>query len=215
MKYKVIASSSKGNCSIINGQIMIDIGLPYSRIKEHIKEVKLVLLTHIHSDHFKRRTIEKLSKEHPTVKFVCLEYLVNDLSQIIRKENIYVLEANKKYDVGIAKIAAFPLVHDVANCGWRIEINKEKCIYATDTSSLDGVVAKNYDLYLIEGNYDEKEIIETINKKKETGEFIYEYRAMNNHLSKQQRERWLLDNIGPESETVLMHEHVEKCDSQE
>ena len=44
-----IASSSKGNCYIYNEDLMIDVGIPYSKIKEYLKPVKLILLTHRHS----------------------------------------------------------------------------------------------------------------------------------------------------------------------
>lgn len=44
-----IASSSKGNCYIYNEDLMIDVGISYSKVKEYLKPVKLILLTHRHS----------------------------------------------------------------------------------------------------------------------------------------------------------------------
>ena len=37
------------------------------------------------------------------------------------------------------------LYHDVPNCGYRIFINDKKIIYMTDTKTLEGITAKNYD----------------------------------------------------------------------
>ena len=210
MKYKIINSGSDGNCTILNDAIAIDLGVSYKKLAEYSKKIKLVLLTHIHSDHFNASTIKRLSIEHPKVKFVCLKYLVNDLIEIVPKERIYILEENKSYSLGICRLAAFPLTHDVPNCGWRIMIGDEKCIYATDTSNLDGIAAKGYDLYLIEGNYDIEDAIKKINEKRMNGEYAYEIRAMQNHLSKQQCKEFLQMNMKETSEYAVMHMHKEK-----
>lgn len=49
MKYEILATGSKGNCTIINDEIAIDMGIPYKKIHPYAKRLKLVLLTHIHS----------------------------------------------------------------------------------------------------------------------------------------------------------------------
>lgn len=210
MKYKVISSGSKGNCTILEDVIAIDMGVSYSKIKDYAKALKVVLLTHSHSDHFKATTISKLVNEHPNIKFVSADYLVNELSELVPIKNIYVLETNKMYDLGLCKLAMFPLIHDVPNVGWRIEINGHRCIYATDTRSIDHVVAKNYDLYLVEGNYTEEDIQNRIKEKEVVGAYAYEYRVIKNHLSKEQLSKWLLDNMGPNGEYVIMHQHEDE-----
>lgn len=208
MIFDVIKTGSKGNCTILNNNIAVDMGVSYKLLGDYTKKIKLVLLTHIHSDHFNVKTISTLTRNHPTIKFACCEHLVNELANIVDKKNIFVLESNKTYDLGICMLSPFMLNHDVTNNGWRIIINNEKCIYATDTTTLN-VIAKNYDLYLVEANYDMNEIIERIREKKANGEFIYEYRALNNHLSKQQCDEWLELNKGANSQVVYMHQHVD------
>ena len=59
MKYEILQSGSKGNCLVIDNKIMIDCGLSYSKIKDKLKEVKLICLTHRHTDHFLKSTIKK------------------------------------------------------------------------------------------------------------------------------------------------------------
>ena len=210
MNYKIISSGSKGNCTILEDVIAIDMGVSYSKVKDYAKALKVVLLTHCHSDHFKATTISKLVNEHPNIKFVCADYLVNELSQLMSINNIYVLEINKMYDLGLCKLAMFPLIHDVPNVGWRIEINGHRCIYATDTKSIDHVVAKNYDLYLIEANYDLPETLKRINEKRKNGEYIYEIRAINNHLSIQQAHDFIDLNMGANGIWEPMHQHNER-----
>lgn len=66
----------------------------------------------------------------------------------------------------------------------------------TDTKTVEGISAKNYDLYLIEGNYDEDEIEERIKEKQQDCKYVYEFRAKDSHLSKQQASEFLLNNMG-------------------
>lgn len=80
----------------------------------------------------------------------------------------------------------------------------------TDTNTVEGISAKNYDLYLVEANYDEEEMQERIKKKQQECQYVYEFRAKDNHLSKQQASEFLLANMGENSEYVFMHEHVER-----
>ena len=63
MEFKMISTGSKGNAVILNDEILIDCGVPYKAIKPYVKGLKLVLLTHQHSDHFKPETIRKLAME--------------------------------------------------------------------------------------------------------------------------------------------------------
>ena len=80
-------------------------------------------------------------------------------------------------------------------------------IYATDTNNLNGITAKNYDLYMIEANYIDSEIQERIQEKKEAGEYIYEYQALRNHLSKAKADDFIYKNIGENGVYVYLHEH--------
>jgi hypothetical protein len=62
---------------------------------------------------------------------------------------------------------------------------------------------------LIEANHEEDEIRQRIEAKKATGEYIYEYGALENHLSKEKADEWLLRNMGARSQFVYMHRHEE------
>lgn len=88
--------------------------------------------------------------------------------------------------------------------------NDYKVIYMTDTKTVEGIWAKDYDLYLIEGNYEDEELDERIRKKQEKQQYCYEYRARYTHLSKGQASDFLLKNMGENLEYVFMHEHVER-----
>ena len=50
--YNIIATGSKGNAVVIEHEILIDCGVPFKALAAEWKTLKLVLLTHIHCDHF-------------------------------------------------------------------------------------------------------------------------------------------------------------------
>ncbi|MBS5682259.1 MAG: MBL fold metallo-hydrolase [Clostridium sp.] len=211
MNYKIISSCSTGNATIIRDIILIDCGVTFKKLEKYYKQLKIVLLTHIHSDHFKKETIKKLAQERPTLRFACCEWLLQPLLECgVLRKNIDVLQIGTRYDYKLFKIVPIKLYHDVPQCGYRVLFDDYKVIYMTDTRTVEGIVAKNYDLYLVEGNYEEEELEQRIKQKQEEGLYYYESRVRNTHLSKGQATDFLLNNMGENSEYVFMHEHVER-----
>ncbi len=210
MQYQVISTGSQGNAVVINSVILIDCGVSFKVLKDVYKQLKIVLLTHIHSDHFNKTTIKKLAAERPTLRFACCEWLVTSLVDCgVNKQNIDVLELDRWYDYKLFSLAPVGLTHNVPNCGYRLLMNNERLFYATDTGSLDGIFAKDYDLYMVECNHTEEELQERIKNKLENGEYCYEFDAARNHLSKAKCDDFLYSNMGPLSEYVYLHGHVE------
>ena len=209
MTYKILASSSEGNGLVVEETILIDCGISFKKLKDDYKKLKIVFLTHRHQDHFNKVTIKKLAIERPTIRFGCCEWLVKDLVECgVEKKNIDVLEIDKIYDYRDFKVIPIKLYHDVENCGYKLKINGNKLIYATDTSRIDHIIATNYDIYFLEGNYESDEELEERKKEKLlNGEFIYEDRVKETHLSKVQATEWLMENMGENSKYIFMHEH--------
>lgn len=210
MTCNVIATGSKGNAVILGGFILLDCGVPYKLVEQYAKDLRLVLLTHQHGDHFNPATIRRLHRERPALRFGCCEWLVKPLlSAGIPARCIDLYNPDSVYGYGAdVKISAFYLTHDVENCGYRVYISGESAIYATDTGSLDGISAPDYDIYLVEANHTEAEIAERIQRKLEAGEFVYEYRAAAGHLSKEKADAWLAQNATPgKSRVFYLHKH--------
>ena len=206
MNYKIINSGSDGNCTIVNNVIAVDCGISYRKLKNYVNDLKIVLLTHIHTDHFNKSTIKKLANNRPTLRFGCCEWLVNDLINCgVDKRNIDVYEIGQKYDYSLFSIIPIKLYHDVPQCGYRVFIDDKKLIYATDTKTLDGISAKDYDVYLVEGNYENDE---ELHNRAYT--YDYELRVKNTHLSKEYTTNWLLENMNDNSIYEYLHQHKER-----
>ena len=201
--YQVLSSGSKGNCIVYHNSIAVDMGVAYQMIKPHQSQLQIVLLTHVHGDHLNMATIKKLAFERPTLRFACGEFLTEYLQGI---KNVDVLESGKVYDYGQFKVSPITLYHDVKNFGYRIFKDEHKTIHVTDTSHLEGITAKNYDLYAIESNYNEDTIFESIARKQAKGEFAYQSGVINSHLSEQQARDFIFKNKGENSKVLRLHE---------
>lgn len=206
--YNIISTGSKGNAVVIGGTILVDCGVPFSALRSVYRDIKIVLLTHIHADHFKHSTIKMLAESRPGLRFACCKWLVDDLLKCgVNPFNIDVLEIGKKYDYGEFAVVPVKLYHNVPNCGYRLFLGQEKVLYATDTNTLDGIMAKNYDLYMVEANYEPDKLIASINEKNKRGEYAYEKNVLRNHLSKPDCDEWLAQNKGKNSEWIYLHQH--------
>ena len=216
MNYNIISTGSHGNAVVLNDNILIDCGVSFKALKDIHKQLQIVLLTHEHSDHTNKTTIRNLAKERPTLRFGCCEWLVLTLVECgVPERNIDVFEVGKMYDYGAFKVSPIKLYHDVPNCGYRLYFGDKKALYATDTEHLNGITAKDYDLYMVEANYTEDDLQERIEAKMESGQYCYEKNVASRHLSHEQASEFLLENMGRNSEYVFLHGHVDKSDKAE
>lgn len=163
MEINVIASGSKGNCTIISTEkvsIMIDCGITFTVIKPHIDNLKIdgLFLTHAHYDHVSG--IPKLvGNISPTLylstgTFNALDYKIKDgLTQtpiIHLKDEEVVIED--------LRIKAFNVSHDCQEpLGYVIYHNDKKVVYVSDTGVFyheNEDLIRNADIYMFESNYD-------------------------------------------------------------
>ena len=160
-------------------------------------------------------TIRQLSYNYPTIKFTfnredidILRILVDNGVQL---KNIYDIEQYRWFDFGICKIKLEELFHDVLNSACHLEIDGKKLLYVTDTSRVDHINAKKYDIYLIEANYHSREELEQrIKEAEEKGEFTYLRRVLQTHLCEEDCIDWLKINMSDKSEYAFIHQHIDK-----
>lgn len=143
----------------------------------------------------------------PNIKFLTgsIDAVLKLKEAGIYYQNVYILDLGKKYSLGAIKVKLEHLYHDTMNCALKFEINDKKGIYAVDTERIDHIEAKNYDLYLIESNYNEELLQEHINNCDDENLLYYLNRVPKTHLSDAQCNDFLLNNMGKNSEFIKIH----------
>ena len=207
MNYKIISSSARGNCIILENGIALDIGIQYKSIKKYLTDIKAIFISHLHQDHCKNSTIKKIAFEYPNIKFITSEVNTEHLVKLgVKKQNIYALKLEKWYNIGLCKVRLDYLIHDKPNCSLKINQNSYKLIYIVDTSSVEHIEAKDYDMAFIEGNYTtDDELIKKIEKAYQEGKYTHYERVLNTHLSQLQALNFIQKNNI--KDYVFIHQH--------
>ena len=196
MQIRIIGTGSSGNSFLFNDDLIIDVGLSFKDMKNAIdlKKVKYVLLTHIHGDHLSLDALRKIVVRYD-VKIICGKFLLQTLLKNGHdRDNIIVVSASKMYKIGQYKISPVIAYHDVDNFGYRIIQDGYKHFHITDTSTLDGITAKNYDSATIECNHDLQTLLKLVEEAKNNDEFTHLVGAKNSHLSVQQTVKFVKEN---------------------
>ena len=179
MEIKVIGSNSKGNCYIINGELLLDAGVPIKDIKIgldfDLSKVVGCLVTHSHKDH--NKSVKDL------VKSGIMCYMNGNTIEETGIEDYNIKNHNYTiFKLDYYLIKPFECYHDVQCTGYLIidTRTKESIVFATDTMQIPYEFS-NATAYLIEANYSE----EILNKKMENGEINTEMakRVFHTHFS--------------------------------
>lgn len=162
MKYYVLASGSKGNCTVIDidGRLMlIDIGISISELENKLdllgyslSDIEAILITHDHNDHIK-------SINYFENKIIYGGSIIYN----VRPENK--LQAFETYNILNSKIVPLPLSHDSGTCfGYRVEVDDEVLIYITDTGYISSKIVSyiiGADHYIFESNHNVRMLMKT------------------------------------------------------
>ncbi len=185
MNYNIISTGSKGNCCILHDDVMVDCGVPYSKIKNELYAVKYLLITHTHQDHLQPKTIRQIAENFPRITIIG-NYEVHAVYNC----NII---ANAGYEIVTDDYVfnPFPCVHDVLCYGFTWEWNGQSIIYATDTSNLNYAPTGKYDWLFLESNHDEQKLEQVRNQQKGS---YNPYLSGKRHLSTQQAKNFFYMN---------------------
>jgi phosphoribosyl 1,2-cyclic phosphodiesterase len=154
----VFASSSSGNCYLVEGEgcrpLLLDCGLPFKRIKKalwardlQVSDLSACLITHEHGDHAK--AVDDLLKNGIDVCASAGTITALGLSghrlHAVKGKNLFL---GDKW-----KILPFDTVHDSAEpLGYLISGNNEKLLYATDTAYIP-YRFEGLNIVMVECNY--------------------------------------------------------------
>lgn len=182
MTIKVLSSSSKGNCYIIDNGVntlILECGISYDSIIKNVDIERLsgVLISHCHNDHSKAR------KDFEKWYIPCLS-----------TDNI---TPNKPFTIDTFKILAIPVLHNVECFAFWIRdlVDNKDLLFVTDAVYMPNIIDKNFDCMLLEANYS-KEYVTTL-EEMPTG--------CENHSSIEDLTKWLKLRQHGTKNLILIH----------
>jgi phosphoribosyl 1,2-cyclic phosphodiesterase len=177
---------------------MIDIGVSYKEVKEYLYDIKYLLITHIHSDHVKPSTLNRIKKEFPKITVI-------GNYEIAQKFGVdIVCNANFEVETEDYTFLPFDAVHDVICYGYTWKVDGMNIIYCTDTNTLEYAPDLKYDYLFLESNYD-KVKLEQVKFSRKIGYDAYGS-SLGRHLStKASRDFYFLHRKSRESKWIELH----------
>lgn len=174
---------------------MIDCGIPYKKLEEELYKVDYLLITHIHGDHIKKSTYNRIRKEFPNIKTVSHHQVMKHFDIDIQCYHDVPLK------LGSYTILPFWGEHDVEVYGYTWRCKGNNIIYATDMIDFDYAPKKKYDYLFIESNYDEVKVREA----QKTSKFNV-MRQNGRHASRKTSELFYYTNRrGTDSKYIELH----------
>lgn len=170
MRVCSLASSSKGNCTILYSEgtkILIDMGITLKDLEEKLEKLHLdagelsgVIISHEHIDHTKGLTA--LYKKYRTPIYCHYNSIDGVMSKTKLPREAFVRFSTIKFNLGDFEIDPFEVSHDVFCVGFSIYFDNKKMSIVTDVGhTTDALVEKLYNsrLVILEANHDEKMLV--------------------------------------------------------
>lgn len=165
MRFSVLASSSKGNATVIcggNTRLLVDTGISALRIRKglqecelNIKQINAVLFTHEHTDHV--CGLGQLDKKEQ-LNIYCTRYMGQELRLIAENAVYTYIEPGSPVQIGDIRVTPFTVNHDATDpVGYLFECNGKKLGYVTDTGKVTRGMTEmlqGVDALYLESNYD-------------------------------------------------------------
>lgn len=207
LKVTAIASGSTGNAVLVQGVgddkgIMIDLGVAYKHIKPYELNIDAVCYTHLHKDHWKQSTMDKLKVVNPKCLYIepqgsGIPYLRNGVNgfDATIPHNTWAVIKNKY------RVMCIPTPHAVPNVAWIVQFLDTGATYfhATDLADISHISCKGADIYGLEANY--SDVMELVNRKNG-----HEVVSATTHLSTENALAWFELNKTEHSKLILLHE---------
>lgn len=215
-KVEILGTGSTGNAVLIDDSIMIDCGLGVRKLMPYLQNVRHLFITHRHSDHLNISVLKNIVKKiSPAiveyglhVNSDCYNLIAKKDSELAEMIKTDLLTGHDDFEIEVNgntyRVETYPLYHDVENQGFVFTKNGHTLIHATDTSTMQDAPKRQYDVILVEGNYDESKLIEYLQSE----DHQTRYRAARNlrHLSIQAHENFVKSHSHSKTQSLMLHE---------
>lgn len=166
LEVHVIASGSKGNCTVIKkgkSVILHDVGISCRRIVNGLKDLHIdiqdvggIFISHEHSDHI--AGLQQLLKKYD-IPVYTKEGTWREIQQKLMVPKHQLVELTKgSLSIGNLVVEHFSVSHDAADpIGINVFSGSEKATVLTDTGVVNDAILKRLDdttLFVLEANYD-------------------------------------------------------------
>jgi phosphoribosyl 1,2-cyclic phosphodiesterase len=215
VKFTVLGSGSRGNCSVLDAGsevLLIDLGFSCREVVRRLTQVRVdpaavrgVVLTHEHVDHV--RGLQVFSR-----RFAPVIYLTPGTRRALGAEleqcagEIREIHPGRPFNAGPFEVLSFPVSHDAAQpVGLSIAWSATVLGYATDLGRVDpgaGAQLRNSDVLVLESNHD----LEMLKKGPYPWHLKQRILSSRGHLSNEALASYLAENGGrPPRELFLAH----------
>lgn len=208
MKVTVLASGSKGNCTLVqtkNHNVLIDIGTSSLQIEKKLrlleidpKSIDSVFVTHAHKDHVSGINVF-YKKYHPTI------YLTKNIVEEASLKIDNFIDLKDSITLDDLRVIVIPTSHDAKDSrGYILESDGKSMLYMTDTGYINEKydnLLKNRNIYIMESNHDVEMLM--------NNEHYPHYLKMRifgdeGHLSNKDSARYLSKFIGKKTEKIFL-----------
>ncbi len=224
MEITVLASGSKGNCTVIKTDaitLLIDAGISFKRIKgllavQGIDSLTLdaVLLTHEHIDHVKG--LERVLKETPAMLYATtatFKHLQNKTTKVINPNKHQPIINGTPFMLGDLVITPMRVSHDAVDAlGFVIQEGDKTLVYMTDLGYLpieDYPAIMNADMYIFEANYD----VSLLFSSSRPHYLKRRIDSVRGHMSNTDSAYHMCHLIGPRTKTIVLAHPSEECNT--
>lgn len=212
MKYYVLASGSKGNCSLIvsrNTVIMLDCGCTkkyiydnLAKLQYRLDDIDALLLTHSHTDHI--RSVDAFTQIPLYASF-----------EVMNCRNEIDVIPYQSFQIKDVRVTPIALSHDTeSTVGYIFDDGDERLVYVTDTGyvsekNIEYII--NADYYIFESNHDIPTLMATKRPQFLKARIISNY----GHLCNEEAAQILSRCIGDKTKEIVLAHISEEANTPE